>query len=150
MRAGRVLGVDPGMVRVGFAVSDRDRRLASPLTTYRRRDAVQDAEFVQRLVAEEEIELIVVGLPVHTDGREGAKAAEARAYAHWLAETTGKPVRLFDERFTTVQAEALLWEAGLTHRRRRDRRDRVAAQLLLQAFLEAGCPDDAHTGPLEG
>jgi putative transcription antitermination factor YqgF len=78
---------------------------------------------------------IVVGLPMHTDGREGVKALEARDYGQWLAGVTGLPVEFADERFTTVHAESALWNAGLTHRKRKDRRDRVAAQIMLQVFL---------------
>ena len=92
----------------------------------------------------------MVGLPVHTDGREGVKAVEARAFGRWLAETTGLPVVFWDERFSTVEAESALWQAGLTHKRRKARRDRVAAQILLQAYLDAGCPGEAAAGPLEG
>jgi putative Holliday junction resolvase len=84
----------------------------------------------------------VVGLPVHTDGREGTKAAEARAFGAWLGEVTGLPVVFWDERFTTVEAESALWQAGLTHKKRKERRDRVAAQLMLQAYLDAGCPGE--------
>ena len=146
----RVLGVDYGTVRVGLAVSDPDRKLAFPLTTYARRTRDLDAAFFRALVAEEGVGMILVGLPVHTDGREGQKAAEARAFGRWLAEATGLPVALFDERFTTAQAEAALWEAGLTHKKRKERRDRVAAQILLQTYLDAGCPADEGAGPLEG
>jgi putative Holliday junction resolvase len=138
----RLLGVDYGSVRVGLAVSDPDRILASPLTTYTRRDPEADACYFRDLVAAEGVGGLVVGLPVHTDGREGVKAKEARAYGAWLAEVTGLPVVFADERFTTVQAESALWDAGLTHKRRKERRDRVAAQMLLQAYLDAGCPPE--------
>jgi putative Holliday junction resolvase len=148
--ATRLLGVDFGRVRVGLAVSDPDRRLASPLATYHRRDDEQDAEFFRALVAEEQIGAIVVGLPVHLDGTEGQKAAEARAFGRRLGEATGLPVTYYDERFTTVEAEAALWDAGLTHKRRKARRDRVAAQILLQAYLDAGCPAEPAAGPLDG
>ena len=67
----------------------------------------------------------------------------------WLGEVTGRPVAFFDERFTTVEAETHLWNAGLTHKQRKARRDRVAAQILLQAYLDAGCPKDTVPGPLE-
>ena len=73
----------------------------------------------------------MVGLPVHLSGKEGQKAAEARAFAAWLTQTTGLPVQFWDERFTTVEAESALWEAGLTHKKRKARRDKVAAQILL-------------------
>jgi putative Holliday junction resolvase len=91
-----------------------------------------------------------VGLPVHLSGREGSKAAAARSFGKWLAEMTGLPVTFWDERFTTVEAESYLWAAGLTHRRRKDRRDQVAAQILLQAYLDAGCPAEQTPGPLGG
>jgi putative Holliday junction resolvase len=138
----RLLGVDYGSVRVGLAVSDPDRIVASPLTTYSRRTPDADAEYFRTVVATEDVGGLVVGLPVHLDGREGVKAKEARAFAEWLKEVTRLPVVLYDERFTTVQAESALWNAGLTHKRRKERRDRVAAQMLLQAYLEAGCPQE--------
>ena len=78
------------------------------------------------------------------------KAAEARAFGKCLAEATKLPVAFFDERFTTTQAEQILWSAGLTHKQRKARRDPLAAQIMLQAYLDAGCPADATPGPLEG
>ena len=146
----RLLGVDFGTVRVGLAVSDPDRKLAFPLEVRERRDREADATYFRELVRREEVAGLGVGLPVHLDGREGEKALQARAFGAWLAEATGLPVVFYDERFTTVQAEGALWEAGLTHRRRRQRRDKVAAQMLLQAYLDAGCPAEHAPGPLEG
>jgi putative holliday junction resolvase len=146
----RLLGVDTGSVRVGLAVSDPDRKIAFPLATYTRRGRDQDAAYFRGLVGEEQVGGLVVGLPVHTDGREGTKAAEARAFGAWLGEVTGLPVVFWDERFTTVEAESALWQAGLTHKKRKERRDRVAAQMLLQAYLDAGCPPEQAPGTLEG
>lgn len=147
---GRLLGVDYGSVRIGLAVSDVDRRIASPLITYERRSVDHDASFFKEQIEEEEITGIVVGLPVHADGREGEKAKEARGFGQWLAKISGIPVVFWDERFTTVLAEVHLLEAGLTRKRRRDRRDRVAAQILLQSYLDAGCPNQSQSfGRLE-
>jgi putative holliday junction resolvase len=148
--ATRLLGVDYGSARIGLAVSDPDRKIAFPLATYERRGGEKDAAYFRTLAAEEAVGGVVVGLPVHLDGREGEKAAQARAFASWLAQATGLPAVFWDERFTTVQAESALWEAGLTHKKRKARRDRVAAQMLLQAYLDAGCPGDPQAGPLEG
>jgi putative pre-16S rRNA nuclease len=133
---GRLLGIDTGAKRVGLAISDADRKIASPLTTLERQNAESDAKFVHELIARENVVGLIVGLPMHTDGREGVKAREARAYGAWLATITGLPVEFADERFTTVHAESALWDAGLTHRRRKARRDRVAAQIMLQAYLD--------------
>jgi putative Holliday junction resolvase len=146
----RLLGVDYGAVRIGLAVSDPDRKLASPLATYRARNPAEDAAYFRAVASEEEIGGLVVGLPVHTDGREGRKAAEARRFGDWLAKTTGLSVTYWDERFTTVEAESAMWDAGLTHKKRKGRRDRVAATLLLQAYLDAGCPEAPVAGPLDG
>jgi putative Holliday junction resolvase len=116
---GRLLGVDYGTVRVGLAVSDPDRKIAFPLTTYTRRGRDADAAWFREIVAQESVSGLVVGLPVHTTGREGQKAVEARAFGTWLAEVTGQQVFFYDERFTTVLAESALWEAGLTHKKRK-------------------------------
>lgn len=134
---GRRLGIDFGTVRIGLAISDPDGIVASPLATYERRNRDADADYFRKLIEDEDVAQLIVGLPMHTDGREGVKAKEAREFGAWLGETTGLPVTYYDERFTTVQAEAALWEAGLTHKRRKDRRDRVAAQIMLQAYLES-------------
>jgi putative Holliday junction resolvase len=145
----RLLGVDFGSVRIGLAVSDPDRKFAFPLEVRERGSRDADAAFFRALVEREEIGGLVVGLPVHLSGREGTSAVEARTFGAWLGEQTGLPVVFYDERFTTVQAESALWEAGLTHKRRRARRDKVAAQMLLQAYLDAGCPAETSPGPLD-
>ena len=146
----RLLGIDYGRVRVGLAVSDPQRRLASPLATYARRDAEQDARYFHEVVEAEEIGGLVVGLPVHADGNEGPAAAEARQFGQWLYKVTGLPCVFWDERFTTVEAESVLWDAGLTHKKRKARRDQLAAQIVLQTYLDAGCPSDPRAGPLQG
>lgn len=142
MSPGKLLGIDTGRVRIGLAITDPDRKLAFPLETYTRRSLERDAVYFRELVQEEGVVGFVVGLPVHTDGREGPMAGEARSFGAWLTAATGLQVAYWDERFTTVEAESALWQAGLTHKQRRARRDRVAAQMLLRAYLEAGCPDD--------
>jgi putative holliday junction resolvase len=139
----RLLAIDPGKVRLGLAVCDAERRLASPLTTYTRRDPKQDAQFFKKIIEDEEVGAIVIGLPVHLNGKEGEQAKAARAFGAWLQKVTGLPCTFYDERFTTSEAESALWDAGLTHKKRKERRDRVAAQILLQAYLDAGCPSES-------
>ncbi len=139
---GRLLAVDYGKVRVGLAVSDPDRKFAFPLTTYHRSTSDRDSAYFRELLREERIGEILVGLPVHMSGDEGEKAREARAFGTWLAGLCGLPVVYWDERFTTVEAEGFLQDAGLTKKQRKARRDRVAAQILLQSYLEAGCPGE--------
>ena len=79
----------------------------------------------------------IVGLPVHLSGRESQKSTEARAFGQWLAEQTGLPVAYFDERFTTSEAEQYLDAAELTKKQRKARLDKLAAQIMLSAYLES-------------
>jgi putative holliday junction resolvase len=134
---GRVAGIDFGTVRIGIAISNPERTIASPLENYTRGTREQDERRFRRLVAEEGVVLFVVGLPLHLDGGESPKSQEARKFGQWLAETTGVPVEFFDERFTSVEAEQALLAADLTRKRRKKRMDMLAAQMMLAAYLEA-------------
>jgi putative Holliday junction resolvase len=136
-RQGRLAAIDYGTVRLGVAITDPEQRLASPLENYTRRDLLSDAAWIKRLAEAERVAGFVVGLPVHTTGEESQKSTEARRFGQWLAETTNLPVRFFDERFTTANAEALLLDAGLTKKQRKERLDKLAAQILLSAYLES-------------
>ena len=144
---GRLLGVDYGTVRVGLAVTDPDRIIASPLETLTRRDEATDAVFFGRLVATERAVGLVVGLPLHTGGEEGKAAGNARTFGSWLAGVTGLPVVFWDERFTSSLAQDALIAAGMTRGKRKGRVDRVAAQLILRAYIEAGCPPEGSAAP---
>ncbi len=89
---GRIAGIDYGTKRIGVAITDPDRRLASPLANYDRASPAQDAAYFRQLVADEQIVAFVVGLPIHLSGQESRKSREARAFGDWLEETTGRPV----------------------------------------------------------
>ena len=145
----RLLAIDPGKVRLGLAISDAEHRIASPLTTYTRRDPECDGQYFRKVIEDEEVAAIIIGLPVHLDGREGEQAKAARVFGAWLQGVTGLPCVFFDERFTTFEAESALLEAGLTRKKRKARRDRVAAQVLLQTYLDSGSPGESKAGPLE-
>jgi len=142
---GRLAGIDFGTVRIGIAITDPNRSLASPLDNYNRQGDQADARYFRQLVEAERIVTFVVGLPVHLDGHESQKSIEARAFGSWLTETTGVPVVYFDERFTTAEAEQLLGGAELTKKQRKARLDKLAAQIMLSAYLEAG--ESAATPP---
>jgi putative holliday junction resolvase len=137
---GRLAGIDFGTVRIGVAVTDMERRIASPLVNYTRRGEAADAEYFLKLATSEQIASFVVGLPIHLDGRESQKSTEATQFGQWLAQVTGVNVVFFDERFTTAEAEQALAGAELTKKQRKARLDKLAAQILLTAYLEAGCP----------
>jgi len=141
---GRIAGIDFGTVRIGIALSDPGRSIASPYENYVRRTEQLDARRLRLLVTEEDVTLFVVGLPLHLDGGESEKSLEARRFGQWLADATGVPVEFFDERFTSVEAEQLLLEAQMTSKRRKKRTDMLAAQIMLSAYLECGA---AGEGP---
>jgi putative Holliday junction resolvase len=133
---GRFLGLDYGTRRIGLALSDVEARIAFPERTLERRGERRDVEAICKLVAERGVVGIVVGLPLHMDGRRGPEAEAAEAFARAVGDATGVPVELLDERWTTVEAERALRQSGRTGKKRRDVVDAVAATLLLRAFLE--------------
>jgi putative Holliday junction resolvase len=134
----RIAGIDYGTVRIGIATADLAVGIAGPYETYARRSERLDAEYFRRLATEERIGRFVVGLPVHTSGHESQKSLEAREFGKWLETTTAVPVEYFDERYTSAEAEQMLLAAGLTKKRRKERLDQLAAQIMLTAYLEAG------------
>lgn len=137
-RHGRLLGVDYGRKRIGLALCDPDRRIASPLETISNNP--QMILRLRKLLAENAVVGIVVGLPLHASGEESEMSAEARRFAAWLEEQTPLPVVMWDERYTSAAAESALLESHLTKGQRKARVDRIAAQMLLQTFIEAGSP----------
>jgi putative Holliday junction resolvase len=134
----KIAGIDYGTVRIGIALADTAVGIASPFENYTRRTPTLDAEHFQRLAEEERIGRFVVGLPVHLSGNESQKSTEARAFGEWLGGVTGVPVEYFDERFTTSEADELLNSVKFTKKQRQARRDQLAAQIMLAAYLEAG------------
>lgn len=134
---GRLAGVDFGTVRIGIAVSDPGRSIASPFANYTRRTQALDAEFFKLFVSDEHIVGFVVGLPVHLSGDESEKTIEAKEFGNWLHRITGLPVIWFDERFTTSMAREFLSQSHLSGKKRKAQLDKMAAQILLTAYLES-------------
>ena len=134
----RALGLDLGSKRIGVAVSDRSGTVATPLTVVQRgRTQRLDHEEIARIVAAEEAEAVVVGLPLNMDGSEGRAATGARDEARRLATVVKVPVVLHDERLTTVSADRALIEARMKAQARRRVVDKVAAAVMLQSWLDA-------------
>lgn len=151
MRAGVRIGVDVGKARVGVARSDRDALLATPVETL-----IRDATTLDRLSAlARELEPIefVVGLPISLSGADTASTTDARDFARDLAATSGVPVRLVDERLSTVTAQRNLREAGRRAKGSRPVIDQVAAVIILQNALDfersASRPPGATVDPYE-
>ncbi len=134
---GRVLGLDLGSKRIGIAVSDRSGLIASPFSVLQRSGSERrDHEAIARLVAEEECERVVVGLPLSLDGSVGRAAKSAIGEAERLATVVNVPVETYDERLTTVSAERALMEAKMRADARRRVVDKVAAAVMLQSWID--------------
>lgn len=132
----RILGVDFGLRRHGLAISDELGYTAQPAGTVEHRGSDQGIPDIARIATEKEAERIVVGLPFHMDGRPGDHHDEVLAFADALGAATGLPVETVDERLTTVQAERALQQAGFSRKKRKSRVDQMAAQLILQGWLD--------------
>lgn len=133
----RVLGLDVGDRRIGVALSDPLGITAQRLTVVERQRLPADVEAVRALVERHAVERVVVGLPLTLRGTTGPQAEKVTAFADALRRRLAVPVQFIDERLTTVQGERALVAAGATRRRRKQLIDQVAAQLILQQFLDA-------------
>jgi putative Holliday junction resolvase len=130
----RVLGIDYGTKRVGLAISDGLGMTARPLEVVERGAAV---ERIGELIAEFQVDSVVVGMPTGLGGEEGSSAAGARDFGDELGNATGLPVVYLDERFTSRMAESSLLESGMKRRERRATVDKVAAAIILQDYLDS-------------
>ena len=142
---GRVAAIDYGTVRIGIAVCDPDWILASPLEVHPAQNWRDDGDYFRSLIKIERIVGLVVGLPIHCDGGESEKSREAREFAKWLAAETQLPVRMFDERFTTADANRRIG-GNLTRAKKKQRVDAIAALVLLESFIEASRYHDTVAG----
>lgn len=135
---GRILALDYGERRIGVALSDPTHTIASPLATLKRRAGKRPPwPEIMRLIQENEVEEVVIGLPLDLSGEEGEWAAEVRTFGEHLARRTDLPVHWIDERLTSVRAERAVRSLGLkrSQREEKERVDAAAAALILQNFL---------------
>ncbi len=138
---GAALGIDLGDRTIGLAVSDALGITAQGLTTLERHGGQRDLNALRQVCRDREVSRIVVGLPRNMDGSEGPRAAKSRAFAQSLRAALELPVFFWDERLTTAEAERLLIAADVSRAKRAKVIDKLAAQLILQGWLEAGCPE---------
>ncbi len=131
------MALDFGERRIGVAITDSTRMLAQPLETITpaRKDRSQGMKRVVELVAEYEVSQIVVGLPLHLDGSSGKQVERTRAFGERVARETGVPVEYLDERWTSIEAERVLSEGGVSDRKKRGKVDPIAAAILLRTWL---------------
>jgi len=137
----RALGLDLGSKRIGVAIGDRTGTIASPLQVLARSGSTRhDHEQIAKMATEEEVDIIVVGLPLNMNGSSGPAARAAVDEAAALATVVSVPVVTFDERRTTVTADQAMMEANMRAQARRRIVDNIAAAVMLQGWLDAGGP----------
>lgn len=134
---GRLLGVDYGERRIGFAVSDPTQTIASADEVITIQNPGEAANRTAEKAARTGAEKIVVGLPRNMDGSEGASAQKAREFIELLGKKTKVPVETWDERLSTKSAHDILIEAGTRREKRKSLVDKIAAQIILQNYLDA-------------
>ena len=133
----RALGLDVGQRRIGVALSDSLGISAQRLTTFEHHDLAGDVRTVAQLAAEHQVVVVVVGLPLTMKGAHGSQADDVMTFVNALRGALSCPVETVDERLTTVQGQRALLETDTSRRKRKQLIDQVAAQLILQAYLDA-------------
>ncbi len=131
----RYLAIDPGDKRTGLAIGDDQTRIVSPLQVIETSSPDERLRLISRVIADEQPDAIVVGLPLNMDGSEGEPAKRSRALAQTLSARLGLPAHLMDERLTSAAADAQLAGQGLTRDQKKARRDALAAAEILRDFL---------------
>ena len=132
----KAMGIDYGEARIGVALSDLLKMLASPYITYHTKSAEQDVQFFLELIKKEKVDTLVVGLPYNMQGEEQAIAHKAREFGQNLANLSGCKLVLLDERMTSVVAEDILRQKYRDWRERKQHLDEVAAMVILQDYLD--------------
>ena len=131
----KILGLDIGSKRIGVAVSDALGITAQGVLTLERKEDVLDR--IKEILLDRGAEKIVVGLPLNMDGSSGPQAKAASEFADMLEKSLEVPVQLWDERMSTMQVERVMIDAGVSRAKRKKKIDKLAAQVILQSYLEA-------------
>ncbi len=133
----RILSLDVGEKRIGMAVSDVLGLIAQQLETLTRSSEADDFSRIRDIVKDKEVSEIVVGYPLNMDGTEGPKAAEINKFIEGLKKECSVPIKIWDERLTTREANRILIEADVSREKRKKLNDKLAAQLILQSYLDS-------------
>lgn len=133
----RILSLDVGEKRIGMAVSDVLGIIAQQLETLTRTNEESDFKRIRDIVRERDVSEIVVGFPLNMDGTEGPKAAEINKFIEGLKKECSVSIKIWDERLTTREADRILREADVSRKKRKKLDDKLAAQLILQSYLDS-------------
>lgn len=132
----RILAIDYGDARIGTSICDALETLALPLKTIKSESMRKNIDKLSAIAKEQGVELIVVGLPLNMDGSEGERASKTRSFGKVLSKVSGLEVIYVDERLTSVEADEIMESVGVKKSKRKDVIDTIAAQLILQSYLD--------------
>ncbi|WP_112664277.1 Holliday junction resolvase RuvX [Microvirga flavescens] len=132
----RLIGVDLGTKTIGLALSDIERRIATPLETIKRVKFTPDAQRIKELIEQHDVGGLVIGLPLNMDGTEGPRSQATRAFARNLAPLISRPIMFWDERLSTVAVTRTLLDADTSRAKRAEAVDKMAAAYILQGALD--------------
>jgi putative holliday junction resolvase len=133
----RLAALDVGDKRIGVAVSDPLRLIAQPLGTVERRSLAADCAAIEKMLETYDVEKIIAGLPLNSRGQEGEQADRVRHFCTRLTKETGRAVEFQDESYSTIEGQRHMIDSGQNRRQRREKRDQVAAAVILQAWLDS-------------
>jgi putative Holliday junction resolvase len=134
----RILALDPGTKRIGVAVSDETKTIAQPLEWIPAEPFAGFLERLKQLLVEKEIDLVLIGLPRNMNGSYGPAAQKAEAFAAALRSAITVPIKMRDERLTSLQANKMMIQGNVRRDKRKEKVDKMAAAILLQSYLDAG------------
>ena len=133
----RILGLDFGTKRIGVAMSDELMFTAQGLDTIQRKDLKADLSVINNIINSNGVSEVIVGLPLSMNGTHSAKTKEALAFIDELTKSVKVPVKTWDERLTSMQADRLMLDADMSRARRKKLSDKIAAQIILQSYLDS-------------
>lgn len=133
----RILGIDFGLRFIGLAISDELGIIAKPLGKYEIKHNESDKEFFSNLIKKWNVKEIVIGNPLHLDGRESEGSKKCSEFADWIKKNFSVEPVLWDERLTTIQAERVLKDSGMGWRKRKNLIDKLSAVIILQSYLDS-------------
>lgn len=133
----KIMALDLGDNRIGIAFSDKMNIIANGYETYNRKSLKEDFEYISTLISKNDVDEVVIGLPINMDGTEGERVVLAREFGNKLSEyIPNKKINYIDERLTTVSAEKVLLEADVSREKRKKVIDKIAATIILQSYLD--------------
>ena len=140
----RILALDPGTKRIGVALSDELKMIAQPLEFIPAEPFAEVLARLKEIIRTKEVDLLLVGMPRNMDGSYGPAALKVQEFVAALRDGIAVPIKTWDERLTSAQAQRFLIEGGVRRQKRKEKVDQTAAAILLQSYLDSRSPDSHH------